>query len=158
MSAIKLHVYCCFDTPDEIDSEFYFKCIKTFLTIKCPQYEVELIHNVSMVINVDQSDVVKRGLTSLVKMFETLKLKTTHESWLLYISNGNISKVDNPVGLMLLNKIPVNKECFYSINKIPFNVTKDMPKEDKLENLKTFTKTLEHLVNTTKKIEFSGTT
>lgn len=76
-------------------------------------------------------DPVKNGVLIFDRMFESLKLKNSNETWFLYICNETNNFI------ILLKKIPYEKKCYYVINKEPLYMYKS---ENTEMTLRTFAK------------------
>ena len=114
-----LDVYYYIDVTDNV--EFIESSLRLQLTRNCKNYNVDKFVNCnkSTVLPNDKNgdDIIKSGLLTFNKMFETLKLKSTNETWFFYISSGNIKNIYRDVFVVLLNKNPREQKCFYVINK-----------------------------------------
>ena len=101
-------------------------------------------------------DIIKRGLTTFNNMINSLKLKSSNDTWLFYISNGNINNIYKDVFVILLNKEPIFKKSHYLINKKTIDIKKDSNKETKMENIKVFNKDLLELLRSEKVIAYTN--
>lgn len=162
-----LEVYYIIDeTTDHFDKQLISKSIQVLITAKLQfnlvkfqeiKPEQSLCENMNrMSLDNDDSDAIKRGLDALSNATKQLKLKTKNSVWLVYITNGDIHNVRKDIGLVLINKCPMQRECSYSINKHPFTILTTMEKNQRLEQLKVFTKTFEQACVTTKTIKYTS--
>jgi Ni,Fe-hydrogenase I large subunit len=151
----KLEVYYYldnnFETPNDID-----KCLRLFLEIKFKEYELVKCENFTNDKIYDETDFIKNGLLTFNNMYNKLKLKSNNVIWFMYLSNGNIKELYKKVFVILLNKSPHNKECTYIINKRELNIDSQMNRDEKLENLKYFNKTLQELFYSGKQIKYDN--
>ncbi|NBP01265.1 MAG: hypothetical protein EBU90_14210 [Proteobacteria bacterium] len=155
-----LEVYYIIDEgPENFDRELIGKCIRVFITAKLKFSLVkfqEIKRDTTTSLDTD-SDAIKRGITTLNNAMKQLKLKTRNSVWIVYITNGDILNVRKDIGLVLINKCPMDRECSYSINTHPFNILTTMDRTQRLEHLKVFTKTFEQACMTTKTIKYKST-
>lgn len=142
---INLEVYYILDLGEETYNEVISKCLRVFLTTQCMEYN--LLKYEEVVIQYRDDDVIKRGLSKFVRMYDTLKLKTRDEVWFIYIGNGNVRNIHTDVSLILLNKHPSVKESSYVINRNPLRVLTNMSKDQKMDQIKNFTKSLRELTS-----------
>jgi len=157
-----LEVYYIIDEKsDNFDKQLISKCIQVFVTAKLRFRLVkfqEIKPHLDTHLNAenDDTDAIQRGLVALTNATKQLKLKTRNSVWIVYVTNGDIQNVRKDIGLVLINKSPMERECSYSINKHPFSILTTMDKSQKLENLKVFTKTFEQACVTTKTIKYKS--
>ena len=155
MNPSYLDVYFVMNVGDNIDTKTLEKCIHVFLATKYGDFIINVFEKVDLQEARPTGDVIKQGLFSFTQMFNQLKLKNSNETWFIYIANGHIDKVQNKVGVILLNRKPYINECTYAINKQPFDINIDASKERKLGALKEFTNTLQGVFKS-KKIRYKG--
>lgn len=149
-----LDVYVCLDVDDtKIDTEIILRCLNVYITVKHADYQLNVFEKIDVNTN-ESDDVIQRGMYCFNKLFETLKLKTKHNVWFIYISSGRVKMHDSDVTLLLLNKNPGTRECFYTINRKDIEVQKQQPKNIKLTNLQVIKRSLEQLFTTTKTIKY----
>jgi len=104
----------------------------------------------------DNGDVIKRGLIMFNNMVEMLKLKSKNDTWLFYISNGNVNKLYEDVFVVLLNKEPMFKKSHYVISKQSISIDKKLTKEQKIERLKVFNQNLQELLRSERLITYTN--
>lgn len=154
-----LEVYVYIDFPSTYDSNIITKCIEVYLKTQLSCNEVVKFQVVEDLQNIyTGDDIVKKGLSIFVKLYEQLKLKTTNETWFIMMGNGNIRNLYRDVSVLLLNKNPTLKECCYVISRNQLSITRDMSKAEKLENIKRFTKDIGQLINSQKVIKYNNVT
>lgn len=168
MNCEALEVYYIIDekTPC-FDKQLISNCIHICLTaklrcrlvkfqeIKSAQPDVLCCEIKNMSLDND-TDCIKRGILELTNATKQLKLKTHNSVWIIYITNGDIHNVTKNIGLVLINKCPMETRYSYSINKHPFFILTTMEKNEKLEKLKVFSKTFEQACVTTKTIHYNS--
>lgn len=99
--------------------------------------------NITEITDIEEDkDVIRRGISTFLKMFENLKLKTKNETWFVYISTGNIKKMFEDVLVVLINKEPYHHNCFYCVNTNSVNIYNANNKTEKLNQLKILTETI----------------
>lgn len=156
----KLDIYYRIDLNNQ-DIKALEKCLRVYLDVhQNENYTIDKFINCDFIEESCQqsegNDVIKRGLITFNKMTKELKLKTTNETWFIYISSGNINKIYENVFVILLNKTPMVKSCYYIINKSKIDVKEQDDKIYKLENLKLFNKSLQELFVTDKVITYTN--
>jgi hypothetical protein len=160
----KLDVYYYIDLENQ-DIKALEKCLRVYLDVhQNENYTIDKFINCDFIEDIktescqqsEGNDVIKRGLITFNKMTKELKLKTTNETWFIYISSGNINKIYENVFVILLNKTPMVKSCYYIINKSKIDVKERDDKIYKLENLKLFNKSLQELFVTDKVITYTN--
>lgn len=153
----KLEIYYflnnIYDASDDIE-----KCLKLNLDIKLTDYEIIKFNKFINDKIYDTSDTIKNGLLLFNDMYRKLKLKSSNETWFVYISNGDIKEIYKNISVILINKTPIKKECVYIINKRNLNISINMIKNEKLSILKEFSKTLQELLfsNKIKSIKYDN--
>uniref|UniRef100_A0A6C0H870 Uncharacterized protein n=1 Tax=viral metagenome TaxID=1070528 RepID=A0A6C0H870_9ZZZZ len=159
-----LEVYYIIDEANEnFDRELIRKCIQVFITAKLKFSLVKFqeikpeTEGTTASLDIGDTDAIKRGINTLNNAMKQLKLKTRNSVWIVYITNGDILNVRKDIGLVLINKFPMEMECSYSINTHPFNIFTTIDRTQRLENLKVFTKTFEQACLTTKTIKYKST-
>lgn len=161
----KLDIYYCVDLNNQ-DIKALEKCLRVYLDVhQNENYTIDKFINCDFIENdiktesyqkSEGDDVIKSGLLKFNKMTKELKLKTTNETWFIYISSGNINKIYENVFVILLNKTPMVKSSYYIINKSKIDVKEQDDKIYKLENLKLFNKSLQELFVTDKVITYTN--
>jgi hypothetical protein len=116
------------------------KYIDVYFKTKLPNKNVVNITQISDI--EEDKDVIRRGISTFLKMFETLKLKTKNETWFVYISIGNIKKMFEDVLVVLINKEPSDYKCLYCVNTDSVNIYNTNNKTEKLNQLKILTETI----------------
>lgn len=156
-----LHLYVCLDVDATIqDTDMILRCIRVFIAVNKPQFNIVSFKEISIdkftPLQETQNDIIQRGMTSLCNMFTKLKLKTKDNVWFIYVSTGRIKMIDSDVTIVLLNKNPGVKECYYTIHKNRLDVHKNKSKEEKLQNLQVIKRSLDELFSTTKTIRYNN--
>ena len=153
---LMLEIYYVLDIANEtFDRDLIHKCINVFVNSKLNNYNLVHCQEIQQEsTNFTDKDIIKKGIMTLDEMVIKLKLKTTNNVWLVYISNGDIENIAKGVGLVLVCKDPQVRECMYSINKKTFMIYTNMTKQQKLDNLKVFTKSFEEACFTSKIIKY----
>jgi hypothetical protein len=156
-----LDIYYYIDVKLDQDINIIERCLRINLNVNNNnEYEIDKFVNCSNVIKNDteknNEDVIKRGLMTFNNMVSSLKLKSTNDTWLLYISNGNINKLYEDVFVILLNKEPMFKKSYYIISKNSIDINKQSNKRDKMENLKLFNRNLQELLRSEKQITYTN--
>ena len=149
-----LEVYIKIDLPDDYDIVNILKCIEIYIKTKQTEYNMAGLYNYT-----DKSlrvDVIERGLHTFSKMFEDYKLKTKSEVWFIYLSLGTIQRMNDEMTLLLLNRNPGERECYYTINRNKLDMKISMDKAKKMESIKVLTKSLDELFSTTKTIKYKN--
>jgi len=150
----KLDVYYCIALLDQ-DIDNISKCLEIYNTVTLKDYKLDKFKRVDY-ISKNKSDVVKSGLCTFNKMYNDLKLKTSNETWFVYISNGDIKDDYKSIFLLLLNKNPSDKSSYYIINKNEINIKKHDTNTNKLTALKFLKKTIHELFNTNRSINYTN--
>ena len=150
----KLDVYYCIDLSDQ-DIDNISKCLETYIVVFFKDYKLNIFKRLDY-ISKNKSDVVKSGLCTFNKMYNDLKLKTSNETWFVYISNGDIKDDYKNIFLLLLNKNPSDKCSYYIINKNEINIKKHDASADKLTALKFLKKTIHELFHTNRSIKYTN--
>ncbi len=151
-----LEVYVCIDMADTNDITTIMKCIEVYINAKQQEFKlckIEPFHMSNQPVD-QKGDVVEHGLLCMREMFTNLKLKTSNDVWLIYLSTGNVRGFKEDVTLFLLNKQPGNRECYYSINKNCLSIPTIDNKDSKLQKLKILTKSFDQLFSTSKTIKY----
>jgi hypothetical protein len=149
-----LDVYVCLDVDDtNIDTKIILQCLQVYITVHQQNYQLNVFEKIDVKTN-ESDDVIQRGMYCFNKLYEILKLKTRNNVWFIYISSGNVKMFDSDVTLLLLNKNPGIRQCFYTINKKPIKIYKTQDKNVKLSNLQVVKRSLEQLFTTTKTIKY----
>jgi hypothetical protein len=152
----KLDVYYCIDLDQgESDLDNISKCLETYIIVTLKDYKLDKFKRVDYT-SKDKSDVVKSGLCTFNKMYNDLKLKSSNETWFVYISNGDIKDDFKNIFLLLLNKKPTEKCSYYIINKNEINIKKNDTNTNKLTGLKFLKKTIHELFNTNRSIKYTN--
>ena len=153
-----LEVYYCVDMDkgDEKNLSCIEKCLKIFIEVNYRDYKLTKFERYVKSRCVKNDDIIKNGLYTFNKMYNEYKLKSSEKIWFIYISNGNIKTMYKNVCVVLLNDNPIEKECFYIINKNPLLFNTDMSKELKVEYLKQLNKYLKELFDTQQVIKYEN--
>lgn len=160
-----LHIYYVFDFPETQDTEVLKLALSVCLKTKCMDRDIRVFERVdaSCVAPKERNerDVMKRGLYVMMNLYRVLKLKTAEDVWFIYAGTGNISGVKPDVSVFLLNRCPGVKECFYIVNKKRLRVDPSVRKEQKLQDVKVFTKSVSEILSfepncTSNIVKFSG--
>lgn len=155
-----LDVYYYIDVNLDQDINIIERCLRINLTVNNSEYEIDKFINCSSSIknNIEKNDedIIKRGLMTFNNMVSLLKLKSTNDTWLFYISNGSINNLYKDVFVILLNKEPMFKKSHYIISKNPMDITKESSKEHKMEHLKFFNRNLQELLRSEKQITYTN--
>lgn len=151
-----LEIYYCIDL-DKSDQDInnISKCLETYILVILKEYKLTVFKRLDY-ISKDKTDVVKSGLFTFNKMYNDLKLKTSNDTWFIYISNGDIKDDYKNIFLLLLNKNPSEKCSYYIINKNVINIKKDDTTSNKLTALKFFKKTIHELFHTDRSIKYTN--
>ena len=155
-----LEVYVCLDVDSKrIDRTVILQCIKVCIMVNNPDYNISVFREIDddIISSSDVKDVIQKGIYSLCKMFETLKLKTKDNVWFLYVASGYLKAMsDTDVTLLLLNKDPSVRECFYTLNKKAITVFHEQQRNKKLESIQVIKRSLEELCKTKKTIKYKS--
>jgi hypothetical protein len=153
-----LDIYYYIDLNPEQDINIIERCLHVNLSINNKEYKIDKFVNCNYIKNniENDNDVIKRGLITFNNMVSSLKLKSPNETWLFYISNGSINNLYKDVFVILLNKEPMFKKSNYVINKQAIHITKELSKENKMENIKMFNKDLQELLRSEKQITYTN--
>lgn len=152
---LEVYVYIDLDKK-RFDIDIILKCIKVFITVHNPEFNVRLFKEIdNAIIETNGEDIIQRGMYSFCKMYETLKLKTKDKVWFLYIASGYLKMIpDSDVTLLLLNKDPIVRECFYTLHKKAIEVFPNQAKSTKIKNLQVIKRSLDELFSTKKTIKY----
>lgn len=163
-----LDVYYYIDLKEDQDINIIERCLRVNLSVNNKNYEIDKFVNCNYINkekdnerdkekdNSENTDIIKRGLTTFNSMVTSLKLKSSNETWLFYISNGSINNLYKDVFVILLNKEPIFKKSYYLINKKTIDIKKDLSKENKMEVIKIFNKDLHELLRSEKVITYTN--
>lgn len=154
-----LDIYYYIDLKEDQDINIIERCLRVNLSVNNKEHEVNKFVNCNYIKNNSDNlneDIIKRGLTTFNNMINSLKLKSSNDTWLFYISNGNINNIYKDVFVILLNKEPIFKKSHYLINKKTIDIKKDSNKETKMENIKVFNKDLLELLRSEKVIAYTN--
>lgn len=154
-----LLIYYCMDFAlDTVDKCTIIKCLEVYIKVKKKQYntvKLEEFDSQSIKYN-NEFDAIQRGLQTFTTMYDKLKLKSTCETWFVYITSNKIRAIPKQVGVILLNTDINNSKCFYSINKNnAFVIDKHDTRTIKLEKVRELTKSLDDLMTLRNKINYS---
>jgi hypothetical protein len=155
---LPLEVYFCLDIGNNQDIELITKSLRVCIETRLQQYHLtrlEKIH-VTDVRWPNDSDIIKNGLNCLTKMYDALKEKAADTFWFIYVGVGDVKTIRPNVTLILLNKDPLQRECFYTIHKTPLCVDLQLQKDEKLEALKVFTKSVQNVFTTKQPIKYTN--
>lgn len=157
MSIMKrLCIYYCANLGNNQDINYIKECLQIYLNI---HYNIKLEkfekYKEDLCCDIDDLDILKRGLVTFNNMFTNLKLKDNLETWFVYISNGNIKDISENIFLMLINKNPGEKKAFYAINKTKLDINKDYNKKKKIENLQILKNTIGELFSNNKYVNYN---
>lgn len=154
-----LDIYYYIELKEDQDIDIIERCLHVNLSVNNKEYKIDKFVNCNYIKNnkdnVDE-DIIKRGLTTFNNMVNSLKLKSTNDTWLFYISNGTINNLYKDVSVILLNKEPIFKKSHYLINKRIIDIKKESNKEIKMENIKVFNKDLQELLRSEKVITYTN--
>lgn len=150
----KLEIYYVIDVGSDIDITCISICLRAFLLSNFRDYDIILFDRIDSYFSKPEEDIIKQGLITFNSMFNDLKLKTTNEVWFFYIGYGNIQN-HKDVSLLLLNKIPGEKECYYVVNKKHFNIKNSDNRSEKLNKSKLLSNSLTQLIETKHMIKYS---
>ena len=151
----ELEIYYCIDLNTDQDVENIIMCLKTSIMVFYKNYKIINFNKIDYKKDND-NDVIQSGLIIFNKMFHNLKLKTANDVWFIYISNGNIKNDYKDIFLCLVNKNPKEKTCNYVVTKNTLQILKNDYKQKKLEDLKTFKKTLFKLFDTKNELNYKN--
>lgn len=154
-----LDVYYYIDLKSDQDTSFIERSLRINLNVNNKEYEIDKFVNCFDILNKikgDNGDVIKCGLIMFNNMVEMLKLKSKNDTWLFYISNGNINKLYEDVFVVLLNKEPMFKKSHYVISKQSISIDKELTKEQKIERLKVFNQNLQELLRLERVITYTN--
>lgn len=149
----KLDVYVCFDFDDNQEIDVIESCLKVYLSIKFQTHKLDKFEIYKPMIT--DTDIIKKGTLVFSEMYQTLKLKSPNETWFIYMGNGSVQNIYNNVFVLLLNKTPNKKECYYTINKNNMIISAQMLRNDKLNTLKILTKSFDEIINTKKILKYN---
>ena len=151
----KLEIYYVIDIGSNIDINCISICLKAFLVSNFRNRDIVLFKRIDSNYNPsDDEDIIKQGLITFNSMFHNLKLKTTNEVWFFYIGYGNIQN-HKDVSLILLNKNPGDKECYYVVNKQQFDIKNTDNKNTKINKSKLVYNSLKQIIETNHMIKYS---
>jgi hypothetical protein len=153
MSTKTLDVYIQFDFNDNIDIDVIEKLIHVVVRAKY-NYKVNIFRRMALS-TTKSSDIIRRGLTYIKSAYETLKLKSSNDVWIVYIGTGKIHHLPFDVSVLLLYNDPFRSEALYVINKDLINVQKHMHVPDKLEKLKNISNMFEEVLTSKKTIKLT---
>jgi len=154
-----LDVYYYIDLKSDQDISFIERSLRINLNVNNKEYEIDKFVSCFDILNKikgDNGDVIKRGLIMFNNMVEMLKLKSKNDTWLFYISNGNVNKLYEDVFVVLLNKEPMFKKSHYVISKQSISIDKKLTKEQKIERLKVFNQNLQELLRSERLITYTN--
>jgi len=157
----KLDLYYYIDLPKETnDLSVIEKYIRVYINVYLGgEYTLNKFVNCNYLFKnnkIRTGDVIKDGLCSFDEMKKSVKLKQTHTSWFVYLSNGDIRDRYKNVFVMLLNKNPSEKVTNYSINTQILDVNKKYTKYEKIQKLDLLSSCIQELYLTDKQIMWSG--
>lgn len=154
-----LDIYYYIDIGKTQDINYIKKCLEIYIKTKCNNYTInryeEYILDKKLENNDNKADIIKNGIDIFNQMYDKLPLKSSHDLWFFYISNGNIKDKYKDVSVVLLNKNPMIKRTNYVINRNIIDIDVNYTKEKKLDGTKCFTNSLNHLFNSNKTIEYN---
>ena len=155
-----LDIYYYIDLKPDQDINIIERCLRVNLSVNNKEYEIDKFVNCSSLVKnnteTDNEDIIKSGLITFNNMVSSLKLKSSNETLLFYISNGSINNLYKDVFVILLNKEPMFKKSYYVISKNAIDITKESSKEHKMENLKIFNRNLQELLRSEKTITYTN--
>jgi hypothetical protein len=153
-----LEVYYCvdMDTGGEENLGCIERCLRTFIEVNYREYTLKKFERYVKARCVKNDDVIKNGLYTFNKMYNEYKLKSSEKIWFIYISNGNIKTMYKNICVVLLNDNPVEKECFYVVNKKSLIFSEDMSRELKVDYIKRLNKYLQELFDTQQVIKYEN--
>jgi hypothetical protein len=154
-----LDVYYYIDLKSDQDISFIERSLRINLNVNNEEYEIDKFVNCFDILNKtkgNNTDIIKRGLIMFNNMVEKLKLKSKNDTWLFYISNGNINNLYENVFVVLLNKEPMFKKSHYVISKQSISIDKELTKDKKIERLKLFNKNIQELLRSDKVITYTN--
>lgn len=155
-----LDIYYYIDVNIDQDINIIERCLNVNLNVNNNEYKLDKFVNcnsfIKNEIEKNNEDVIKRGLMTFNNMVSSLKLKSTNDTWLFYVSNGSINKLYEDVFVILLNKEPMFKKSYYVISKKSIDMNKELSKTDKINNLKLFNKNLQELLKSEKQITYTN--
>lgn len=159
-----LDIYYYIDLKEDQDINIIERCLRVNLNVNNKEHKINKFVNCNYIktnteknnTEKDNEDIIKRGLITFNNMVSSLKLKTTNDTWLFYISNGSINNLYKDVFVILLNKEPIFKKSHYLINKKTIDIKKDSNKENKMESIKIFNKDLQELLLSEKVITYTN--
>ena len=146
-----LDIYYSIDLSDNQDISFIEKCLEVYMKTKFQEYNIQKFEVFKPNL-MSKGDIIQNGIDTFNEMFEKLKLKSSHDVWFFYISNGDIKHRYKDVSVVLLNKNPMDKKANYVINKTVIDVNLTYTKEQKLIGTKCLTTSLHHLFDNQDKI------
>ena len=153
----RLCVYYYTNLENNQDINYIKECLQIYLTI---HYNIKLEkferYQEMFQCNIDDFDILKKGLVTFNNMFKNLKLKDNFETWFVYMSNGDIKDVSENIFLTLINKNPSEKKAYYAINKNKLDISKDYNKNKKIENLHILKNTINELLSNNKYICYNN--
>lgn len=150
----KLEIYYVIDIGSDIDINCISMCLRAFLLANFRDYDIILFDRIDSYFSEPEEDIIKQGLNTFNSMFHDLKLKTTNEVWFFYIGYGNIQNYKD-VSLILLNKCPGDKECYYVVNKQHFDIKNSDNRNEKLNKSKLLSNSLKQVIETKNMIKYS---
>jgi hypothetical protein len=152
-----LEVYYCIDIDVKSDENLLNieRCLKTFIEVNYRNYILKKFERYIKLKSGKNDDVIKNGLYTFNKMYMDYKLKGD-KVWFIYISNGNIKTLYKNVCVILLNDNPIERECYYVINKKALVFDTDMSRECRLDEMKKLNKYLQELFDTQQVIKYEN--
>jgi hypothetical protein len=158
MSSIRapLDVYVVFDLQDDVDKDVLEKCISVYINTKQREFQLEKLERVELKAYFREMDLLKNGMKNMSTLFDQLKLKGANETWFIYVSDGQMEESfgSQQLGLILICKGLGTRECIYSLTRQPFRILTTDVRDEKLEALKIFTKSLQRVFVSESKIKF----
>lgn len=155
MKLLDVHYYI--DTDKNQDVQYIKKCLEIYIKAKCKEYTINRFEEYKKEFEKSDNkyDIIRTGIDTFNEMFDKLPLKSSHEVWFFYISNGNIKDKYKDVSVILINKYPMFKKANYVINKNIIDININYTKEEKLNGTKCLSTSLNHLFNSNNVIEYN---
>lgn len=117
MSRKPLHVYYTIDLSSVQDTTLLERCLQVYINVHAREHTlltytpIERAHEQT---EPGEPDTIDCGIGQFNSMFDKLKLKTTDDTWFIYVSQGRVTTSQN-MFVVLLNSEPRYQKCFYVI-------------------------------------------
>lgn len=128
----KINIYFVLDYDETLDKKLISRYITVFFKVNYNINYVKEVKKDDLGILKDEKDIIQKGIKTFKLMNDKLKLKSIHETWFIYISQGSVMQYQDADLILVLQDI--NKKIpIYNISKQKLDIPLNSKCDKKIE-------------------------